>query len=121
MTLELAELDSTALHTELGQLDETLLKTAASSLELSTAQLCTTRKLQQPLWAPAFDRWAPRGSAESRASLSQLDLDQLELPHSCGSNLPTGASLEKEASPLSLAKILFAAIRPPPKKLGPLD
>ena len=109
LTTELAEFDSTALHTEPEQLEAPALKKAALSFDLTTAQLCLQEGSFRHLGGPnPLTNWAQGGVLESTLPSHSLTLDQLELwlPR-LGSSLPTGASLEKEASPLSLAVFLF--------------
>ena len=76
--LELAELDSTALHSHLSHLKRRALKSPASDLELSTAQL---RKVSFPLGGSSLTTSCPRGGVLKPylPQLTSLDLDQLEL------------------------------------------
>ena len=88
LTTELAEFDSTALHTELEQPEDTALKKAASSLELTTAQLCKTRKLSHPGGVKHQDRLTPRGSAKWHLPCHSLTLTSLSFHRFGGSSLP---------------------------------
>ena len=97
LTTELAELDSTALHTELEQPKQTALKKAASSIDLTTAQLCVGVGSFSNLCGSQLGTAGPQGGVlnDSFPTLS-LTLDQLELCYMHGSSLPAGASGQRK-------------------------
>ena len=79
-TPELPELERTALHTELAQLEHRALEKAASSLELSPAQLCSREgSFSLFLGGSSSERSCCRGGVlRAQLPLRQLDLDKLE-------------------------------------------
>ena len=80
MTLELAELDSPALQTELDQLEEPALEKATFSFELCTAHL-HHGKLWQPFVARILDNPGPRGVLKPQLPVTSLTVNQLVLDH----------------------------------------
>ena len=104
LTPDLSELDRPASHTELEQPKQTALKKAALSLELSPAHFSSKRESLPTLCGRKLEKASPQGGVvKDSLSLSQLDLDQLEL-HQPWWLKPDLSFLRKEASvPCSLA------------------